>query len=66
MSVESWFPCEYASCAARCVTHHTDHDNMQKAIADVTLVASPARGPWQGLPNDTCGIWTHAACASGT
>jgi hypothetical protein len=56
MSVESWFSCEYASCAARCVTHHTDHDNMQKAIADVTLVASPARGPWQGLPNDTCGI----------
>jgi hypothetical protein len=56
MSLGKWFACEWASCAARCVTDPTDRNDMRETIEDVTLVATPVRGPWQGLPNDTCGI----------
>jgi len=45
MALGTWFPGVWASCAARCVTDHTDHANMQEAVADVTLVAAPVRCP---------------------
>jgi hypothetical protein len=66
MSLGNWFPCEWASCATRIVSDHTDREDMQEAVADIALVATPVRGPRQGLPNDACGMWAHTACASGT
>jgi hypothetical protein len=45
MSLGNWFPCGWASCAARCVTDHTDRVNMQDTVAGCTLVAAPVRGP---------------------
>jgi hypothetical protein len=48
MSLGNWFLCEWASCATRIVSDHTDREDMQEAVADIALVATPVRGPRQG------------------